>query len=303
MRVLVTGASGFVGRQAVSALLATGAEVHAVSRQPLPIDCAWHGVDLLDPDAAVGLVRQIRPDAVLHLAWCVGHGLFWTDPANTQWVAATLALARAAAKAGCRRFVGVGTGYEYDWPAASDCIEGVTPLAGHTPYDIAKAECRAALETLFAGQGVGFAWARLFFLYGPHEDPRRLVSSVARALVRGEPAPCSHGLAVRDFMDVRDAGAALAAITLSGVTGAINVGSGFGARIAEVASTLGDLAGRPDLIKLGALPDRADEPPRIVADVTRLTEEVGFRPRFDLQHGLKDALAFWKAEGPGATPA
>jgi nucleoside-diphosphate-sugar epimerase len=293
MRVLVTGASGFVGRQAVLALLAAGAQVHAVSRHPLPIDCAWHGVDLLDPDAAAGLVQAVKPDAVLHLAWCVGHGVFWTDPANTQWVAATLALAGAAADAGCRRFVGVGTCYEYDWPAGSDCIEGVTPLAGHTPYDVAKAEGRAALATLFAGQGVGFAWARLFFLYGPHEDPRRLVSSVARALVRGEPALCSRGLAVRDFMDVRDAGAALAAIALSAVTGAINIGSGHGARISEVASTLGDLAGRPALIRLGALPDRADEPPRIVADVSRLIGEVGFRPRFDLESGLRDALAFW----------
>jgi nucleoside-diphosphate-sugar epimerase len=295
MRVLVTGASGFVGRHAVTALLAAGAEVHAVSRHPLPIDCAWHGVDLLDADSTRRMVSEIKPDAVLHLAWCVEHGAFWTDPANADWVAATLVLARAVAEAGCRRFLGVGTCYEYDWPAADDCLEGVTPLVGHTPYDIAKAKCRAALADLFAARGVGFAWARLFFLYGPNEDPRRLVSSGARALVRGEPAPCSRGLAVRDFMDVRDAGAALAAVTLAGATGDINIGSGHGARIADVASILGDLVGRPDLIRLGALPDRADEPPRIVADVSRLTGEVGFRSRLDLRSGLADALAFWAA--------
>jgi nucleoside-diphosphate-sugar epimerase len=242
-------------------------------------------------------VDEVRPDAVLHLAWCVEHGAFWTDPANALWVAATKDLARAAAAAGCRRFVGVGTCYEYDWPSDGDCIEGVTPLVGHTPYDIAKAECRSALRALFADTGVSFAWARLFFLFGPNEDPRRLVSSVARALLHAEPALCSRGLAVRDFLDVRDAGAALAAITLAGVTGDINVGSGDGARIADVASLLGDLAGRRDLIRLGALPDRADEPPRIVADAARLKEDAGFRPRFDLQHGLKDALTFWKAEG------
>jgi nucleoside-diphosphate-sugar epimerase len=295
MRVLVTGASGFIGRQAVTALVASGAEVHAVARHPLPIDCAWHAADLLDPEAARRVVAEVRPDAILHLAWCVGHGVFWTDPANSDWVAATLTLGRAAAAAGCRHFTGVGTGYEYDWPADGDCREGATALAGHTPYDIAKAQCRSALQILLADRGVGFAWARLFFLYGPHEDPRRLVSGVARALVSGEPALCSRGLAVRDFMDVRDAGAALAAVTLAAATGDINIGSGHGARIAVIASTLGDLAGRPDLIRLGALPDRADEPPRIVADVARLTSEVGFRPRIDLQSGLRDALAFWAA--------
>ena len=298
MRVLVTGASGFVGRQAVSALVQAGAEVHAVARNRLPIDCAWHAVDLRDPDGAERLVGEVRPEAVLHLAWCVEHGVFWTDPANTAWVAATLALARASADAGCRHFTGVGTCFEYDWPATGDCREGVTPLIGHTPYDIAKAECRSALQALFAGQSEGFAWARLFFLYGQHEDPRRLAASVARALARGEPALCSRGLVVRDFMDVRDAGAGLAAIALAGTVGDINVASGQGARIADVATLLGDLAGRPELIRLGGLPDRADEPPRIVADVSRLTGEVGFRPRFDLRNGLRDALAFW-----GATPA
>ena len=293
MRVLVTGASGFIGRQAVSALIASGADVHAVSRHRLPIDCAWHEISLLEPGRAERLASAVKPDAILHLAWCVEHGAFWTDPANSDWVAATLALARAATDAGCGRFTGVGTCYEYDWPAEGDCVEGVTPLVGHTPYDIAKAECRSTLKALFNDAGVAFAWARLFFLFGPHEDPRRLVSSVARSLVGGEAADCSRGLAVRDFMDVRDAGAALAAIALSGVKGEINVGSGQATRIAEVASTLGDLAGRPELIRLGALPDRPKEPPRIVADVARLTEEVGFRRRLDLRTGLADALAFW----------
>ncbi|HEY2662592.1 MAG TPA: NAD(P)-dependent oxidoreductase, partial [Caulobacteraceae bacterium] len=265
MRVLVTGASGFVGRHVVTALMKAGAEVHAVARESAPLDCPWYCLDLLNPANARDVVRQVRPDAVLHLAWCVEHGRFWTDPANADWVAATMVLARASIEAGVRRFTGVGTCYEYDWPSASDCDERTTPLIGHTLYDIAKNSCRSVLDALFATHGLDFAWARLFFLYGPEEDDRRLVASVANALARGEPARCSQGLAVRDFMDVRDAGAALAAITLSGLTGAVNVGSGEGARVADVASLLGRLAGRPDLIKLGALPDRPDEPLRIVA--------------------------------------
>ncbi len=296
MRILVTGASGFVGRHAVNALIEAGAEVHAVARDVLPIDCEWHSLDLLDPENAAGIARRVKPDAVLHLAWCVDHGVFWTDPANADWVAASLILARSAMEHGCRHFTGVGTCFEYDWPSTGDCDERTTPLTGHTLYDIAKSSARAVLDALFASQGLGFAWARLFFLYGPDEDPRRLVASVARALVRGEAARCSQGLAVRDFMDVRDCGAALAAITLSGATDTINVGAGHGARVAEVASMLGQLAGRPDLIKLGALPDRADEPVRIVADTRRLSNEVGFKPKFDLDTGLRDALDYWAAE-------
>lgn len=294
MRVLVTGASGFVGRRAVTALLAAGAEVIAVARRRLDIDCCWRSVDLLDAAETRGMVRSTQPDAVLHLAWCVEHGRFWTDPANADWVAATLVLAQAAAEAGARRFTGVGTCYEYDWPSRTDCHERDTPLASHSPYDIAKTNCRSELDALFADQGVGFAWARLFFLYGPGEDPRRLVASIARAVTRGEIARCSRGLPVRDFMDVRDAGRALAAVSLSRTTGAVNVASGQGVRIADVALALGRLAGHPELIHLGSLPDRDHEPERIVADIARLRDEVGFSPEFDLETGLTSALDFWK---------
>ncbi len=293
MRVLVTGASGFIGRHAVTALLRAGADVHAVARESAPLDCPWYCLDLLEPDNARSVVRQVRPDAVLHLAWCVEHGRFWTDPANADWVGATLVLARAAIESGVQHFTGVGTCYEYDWPAAGDCHERDTPVVGHTLYDIAKTSCRSVLDALFAAHGLDFAWARLFFLYGPDEDARRLVASVARALTLGQAARCSQGLVVRDFMDVRDAGEALAAMTLSRITGAVNVASGQGASIADVATRLGQLAGRPELIKLGALPDRPDEPRRIVADIGRLRDEVGFEAQFDLATGLRDALDYW----------
>jgi nucleoside-diphosphate-sugar epimerase len=281
----------------VAALAAMGAEVHAIARAPVPISGMCYPVDLLEPGAARPLLETVRPDAMLHLAWCADHGKFWTDPANQDWVEATLALAQAAAEAGVRRFISTGTCFEYDWPETGDCRERETSVAYHTPYDTAKTDCRARLEALFKPVGIPFVWARLFFLYGPGEDHRRLVASVARALVLGQKALCSRGLVTRDFMEVRDAGAALAEITLTldGIRGTVNIGSGKGVRIAEIATLLGNLARRPELVRLGALPDRPDEPPRIVANVNLLHHEVGFRPRFDLESGLSAALDYWKA--------
>src|SRR3546814_145026 len=140
---------------------------------------------------------------------------------------------------------------------------------------------------------MSFAWARLFFLYGLYENPARLVSSVARALLRGEEARCSSGLAIRDFMDVRDAGAALAALASSNVEGPVNIASGAPISVADLVRRLARLAGRDDLLRLGALPDRAGEPPRIVADIARLKVEVGFVPAHDLDSGLRNVLSFW----------
>lgn len=299
MRILLTGASGFVGRHALASLAAAGADMHAVSRRrpETPGDWSWHEADLLAPGAARSVVEAVRPDCILHLAWCVEHGKFWVDPANLDWLSATLALGRAAADFGVGRFVGIGTCYEYDWPADGWCSEETTPLASHTLYDASKDACRRALDPFLNQAGIGFAWARLFFLYGPGEAPSRLVASLAGALAAGRPAACSTGLAERDFMDVRDAGAALAALAMSNVGGPVNIGSGEAVSVAGIARRLGALAGRADLIRLGELPDRTDEPRRIAAKVDRLRDEVGFGGARSLDTGLRDALSFWGSPG------
>jgi nucleoside-diphosphate-sugar epimerase len=222
MRVLLTGASGFVGRATIPGLVRRGAEVHAVSRRKLDRKEVkqWHRADLLEPGTAAAIVRQIRPDVILHLAWMVEHGSFWTSPLNLDWIAASLALARAGADAGVKRIVGVGTCFEYEFPANGDCDEEGTPLRPTTLYGVAKDATRRVLQAFSSEADLSFAWGRLFYLYGPGEAPERLVASVARALAAGKPAPCASGRPVRDFMDVRDAGEALAALALSGVTGA-----------------------------------------------------------------------------------
>lgn len=295
LRVLVTGASGFVGRQTIGALARAGVEVHAHAQHAEKVDGAVvaYGGDLRAPGAAGALINRVRPDTVLHLAWNVEHGAFWTNRDNLDWTAATLLLARAALDAGVQRFVGVGTCFEYRWPDDGTCNEGATEIAPQTLYAVAKDAARRVLQEL---GDISFAWARLFYLYGPFEHEARLVASLAAKLARGEAAPLSRGLAVRDFLDTRDAGAALAALVLSETTGAVNIASGEGVSVASIAERLGAIAGRSDLIRVGALPDRPDEPPRIVADVRRLRDEVGFRPSRTLDEGLAETYAWWRAE-------
>lgn len=297
MKVLVTGASGLIGQHATALLHASGHEVIGAAHLPR-FDQAFvsRAINLLEDGAATRLVSEIKPDVVLHLAWSTGHGIFWHDPQNLAWLARTCELAEAAADYGCRRICVAGTCYEYAFPAEGDCHEATTPTENHFLYDTAKDACRRLLTNFCMARGMSLAWGRLFHLHGPNEHPKRLVASVARALVRGEPASCSSGLVVRDYMHARDAGEAMAALAISPIEGVVNVASGVGATIASIATMLGELSGRPDLIRLGALPDRADEPPRIVASVSRLRQEVGFTPRFGLTDGLADSLAYWSRE-------
>jgi nucleoside-diphosphate-sugar epimerase len=298
-RMLVTGASGFVGRQTLAPLVAAGAEVHAAGRhRPLhwASDISWHDVDLFDRAARRALIQSLRPQAVLHVAGEAAHGLFWTAPSNLNWVGATLELLREAIEAGAERFVGVGTCMEYG-NVATTCHENMSPLAPLTLYGICKDASRRAAEQFAAMEGISFAWARLFLLYGPCEAPGRLVPTVARQLLSGDAARVTSGRAIRDFMDVRDAGAALAALALSDVRGPVNIASGCALSVRDVVEILARLTGRPELVKVGALPDR-DEPARLVASVARLFDEVGYRDVRPIETGLLQALEYWRCHVP-----
>jgi nucleoside-diphosphate-sugar epimerase len=284
-RVLVTGASGFIGRAAVSALQARGFDVHGVSRRgavaaPMPI----HAVDLLDPDAVDALFTTVRPSHVLHLAWTTTPGAYWTCADNARWQAAGVRLAAAASGA---RLVVAGTCAEYDWTGNATCDERDVCKPA-TPYGLAK----LALQQHVAAVHDNAAWARIFLPFGPFEARPRLVPSVINALLDHQPALCSPGLHVRDFLYVEDVGNALAALVDSALTGIVNVASGTGVPVRDVALGLQARIGGEVNFQARNLP--AGEPPTLIAAVHRLRDELGWSPAFTLDEGLDRTVAWWK---------
>ena len=292
----MTGAGGFVGRHCLPLLAGAGREVHAVGRR-LPSRPAagvhWHAVDLLDARQTSALVARVRPSDLLHLAWYVAPGDYRTSEENLRWVGASLDLLRAFADAGGRRVVAAGSSLEYDW-GYGRCSEGLTPLLPATLYGACKHSVQVALSAFARESGLSAAWGRIFFLFGPHEARARFVPSVVNSLLRGEEALCSHGRQIRDFMYVKDVAAALVALLQSGATGPVNVASGRPRRLAEIVRAAGDAARRPDLIRLGAVPAPEGEPAVLIADVTRLREEVGWSPAYDLARALGETVDWWR---------
>jgi nucleoside-diphosphate-sugar epimerase len=306
-RVLVTGARGFIGRHTLAPLLSAGYEVHAVSTRPvsdaLAGEVRWYHADLLAPGAAAELIAEVRPSHLLHLAWCTQPGIYWTTLENLDWVAASLALLRAFGEAGGQRAVVAGTCAEYAWQPDTHCVEEETPILPATLYGAAKHGLHVVARA-WAGQcDVALAWGRVFHVYGPHEHPSRLVSGVARALLRGEEARCTHGRQVRDFLYAPELGSAFAALLCSPVSGPVNMASGEPHTIAELVETVAAAAGRPELVRLGALPAPPAEPRRLTAEMRRLREEVGWTPTVGLREGIERTVDWWRrtlAEQEGA---
>jgi nucleoside-diphosphate-sugar epimerase len=302
VRVLVTGLGGFIGSHLGRLLLERGDEVHAIVRPGDSLerleDLAGR-IDLIEADLSdVSAYRprllELRPECAFHAAWYTRHGLYWKAPENLSCVGMTLSLARALNDAGCRQLVCVGSCAEYDWTHGT-LVEERTPTEPDSLYGVAKNATRMILEAWAQETDLDLSWARIFFPFGPGEAEPRLIPSVARSLLAGEPVRCSHGRQIRDFMYVEDCARALLAIADARLTGCVNVGRGEPVEIRWVVETLARLAGRGiDAVKFGSVPADPLDPPMVVADARRLREEAHWSPVWGLEEALAETLRWWR---------
>jgi len=309
-RVIVTGAAGFIGRWSVQPLLSRGFEVHAIVSPARRAaggissqlsSAIVHEVDLLDATSTERVIDSVRPTHLLHFAWVATPGVYWSSRENFQWVEASLRLVRLFGQAGGQRAVVAGTCAEYDWRNASVCDEDSTPLisrgqADATPYAICKSALREMLASFCASSGIGMAWGRIFYLYGPGEHPERLVASVIGNLLRGQPTRCTHGRQVRSFLHVADVGQAFAALLDSKVDATVNVGSEEPVAIADVILEIARQLDGVELLHFGSRPTDPREPERLLPNTSRLRQLVGWKPRIVLREGIEDAINWWRAQ-------
>ena len=294
MKVLLTGAAGFIGSHVARELVRQNHEVYALVR---PQSDLWRVADI-EPSLHIIRADLLAPtlalqassfDCCLHLAWYVEPGKYLQSPQNKDWVVASLRLARLLQQAGCRRFVGTGTCFEY---APGDPPQNEsTPTLPSTPYVQAKLELFNALRS----SDIEFAWLRLFYQYGPGEDPRRLVPVVINSLLRNQEMKLVPGDRVRDYLHIEDVASAACAVAGSRLTGAVNIGSGIPVTVREIATKIGEALERVNLLKVGAIPYGASEPMHLLADNTKLREGTGWKPRHSLDEGLRQTIEWWKS--------
>ncbi len=297
--LLLTGAPGFVGSQVARLALAQGHDVVAVVRPGDPLRRLRdlrHELRVLEGDLAnvatlQTALRESRPDFCIHCAWYAEPGRYLHAPENLACLTHSLALLHELIAAGCRQVVMVGSCAEYKTEAGFLHEDGATQP--ETLYAATKLALGIIGQQLAKRTETAFAWARLFYMYGPDEDERRLVPALIQALLRGQPFPATSGEQVRDYLHVADAASGLLTLAQGNATGTYNIASGVPVTVRQLAETIGELVGRSDLIRFGALPYRDWEPPFICGDSRRL-RALGWSPRHTLREGLAQTIQSWR---------
>jgi dTDP-6-deoxy-L-talose 4-dehydrogenase (NAD+) len=268
--ILLTGATGFVGKQIFKALsksnvcivpvLRTGKESSFLN-QP-NVDRLVCSADIFQESSDWWAEQCEGIDIAIHAAWYAEPGEYLQSRQNMDCLVGSLNFAKGAVIAGVNRFVGIGTCFEYD--LSTGVLSTETPLNPSTPYAGAKAALFTGLSQLLPARLVEFAWCRLFYLYGEGDDERRLVPYLHKQLAKGEEVELTSGKQIRDFLDVSEAGRVIADVALCGESGPINVCSGTPITVRQLAEQIADIYGRRDLLRFGARPDNLVDPPCVL---------------------------------------
>jgi UDP-glucose 4-epimerase len=287
--VLVTGASGFIGRALVRRLVADGHTTVCTARRPahdIAEGAAWVPGDLTDRSFVQRLIEEARPAVVFHLASQVtGSRSIDVVPATlANNLVASVSVLEAATEAGCDRVVLIGSG---DEPAAGD--------APCSPYAATKWAVGGYARMFLSLYGTPVTTARPFMVYGPDQpDTTKVVSYAITSLLRGEAPELSSGRRLCDWVYIDDVVDALLVLATApqAIGRVVDIGTGHLHTVRHVVETIATLVGTGVEPVFGGLVDRQGET-EAVADVAETARVCGWRPTTDLYEGLKRTVAWY----------
>jgi dTDP-6-deoxy-L-talose 4-dehydrogenase (NAD+) len=296
-RILITGSTGFIGSAVLRQALAAGHEVGVLVRPRPPAPRTESPAFPASSSTAVTVLtgsmaeppwealHQFSPDTLIHCAWIATPGAYLESPENEHHAQWSETLALGLIEQGLQQLVILGTCIEYRMGLAR-LHETETPLEPTTPYARAKDQLRRRLvERLAHHPGVRLAWGRVFYPYGEGEHPARLCSSLISSLRRGDEVVLKTPESTKDYIHISDLAGAILRVAEARLDGSVNLGTGEGVTIREIADRLATLLGRPDGVR-ALIPAAPDPLGFIVADAGQL-RKLGWEPKVTLESGLR----------------
>lgn len=307
-RVLVTGATGFIGSHLVRRLLSEGVEVHALTSTVSSVcgirmvevrdQVTLHEGNVADRSAMDALVESARPTHVFHLAAYTHVGKSWqrVDECVQANVQGTVNLLQALDGTGYQRFVNVGTSEIYgDIPVPFQEDKPVRPVS---PYAASKYAAECLCRVFQQGHGWPIVMVRPFNAFGPRQTLDRIIPEVIIRALQGQELKMTQGRQTREFNYVEDiVDGMVRSALVPGIEGELfNICCGNDVSIRSVTETILNLLGNPVVAEFGALPDRPTEIWTMRGDNTRARERLHWKPRWSLEDGLQKTIDWCKQE-------
>ena len=299
-KLLLTGGTGFIGQQTIPFLQEEGYEIYAVTSKNLTIDnkdVQWLHGNLMDEEFVSSIFTKIHPTHLLHLAWITTPHVYWNSSENFNWVRASQYMFQCFIENGGERIVSAGSCAEYDW-SEGICLENTTSLRPQSAYSKAKGE----LYTYTINKDhTSFAWARVFFAYGPNEAKTRLITSIIRSIIEDRLLDIEYGYHKRDYIYVADVASILVKLLNSDIRGSINIGTGKAISIIEIARTVTKLMGVSKEITSQIKINSDEKIPLVEADTTILNNNLNYYPTDSIESGIKNTINWYQARNNNQT--
>jgi len=286
--ILLTGASGLIGRELSVPLSSLGFDMYALTIDAKPPENGIHWIpcNLFDTLRVKEIMRDLHPTHLLNMAWTTT-GDYLKNQVNYDFLAAGINLSRTFAENGGSRAVFAGTCFEYRFK--NDPIHETDPLdVGKTNYTFCKNELHETAKRIFTEAQISFGYGRIFFVFGKNESPTRLTGSVITKLLRNETVVIKGGPLLRDYMYTKDIANAFAAFADSSVTGDINISTGNTISIHDYVDCIARKLNRQNLVLYED--NCQNQPPIILGNNTRLLREVGYKPRYTIPNALDEII-------------
>lgn len=290
-KVIVTGATGFIGQQSIEPLLNKGYEVYAITHNQQPANNNNYqliNANIFDSESIKKVFSEIKPEYLLHFAWDTRPGIYLQDNSNFEWLAASLQMLKTFQECGGRRAIYAGTCFEYKF-SDEKLAEESTELSPISIYGNCKNHLNQLAKIFAKKNELSFGWGRIFYVYGPNEHEKRLTTYIINSLINKQQMTIKSGKLIKDYLYTKDIAAAFVEFLDSQVEGAVNICSGIPISVSEFALTIAEKYGREDLLTFEDAPP-AGEPPIILGDNTKLKNGIGFSPKYDLNSGIDEIL-------------